>query len=65
MFKILVLEDDKKAKFTFENDGYGHIGSGSLTYISEEEMILEINVSKPESEFGIESGIYTLQKNKI
>ena len=61
----VTLINDKELSFEFENDGFNHSGSGTLTYISESTMVLTLNTNKPEEEFGLYNGTINLVKNKM
>lgn len=65
IYAPLILNGDKEAQFSFQNDGYGFSGSGKIKYISEEEMILEITSNKPENNFGLATGTHNLVRNKM
>lgn len=58
------IVSDNELNFTFEDDGFGHSGSGTLKFISPDNMILSITATK-DSNFGIQSGDFNLIKNKI
>lgn len=59
------IVNDKELTFSFKDDGFGHNGTGKLTYVSNENMILELSTHKSENEFGLYSGVLNLVKNRM
>lgn len=50
------INSDTTLSFEFEDDKFGHSGKGTLTFVSEEELTLNIKLNSPDESFGVFNG---------
>lgn len=50
------INSDTTLSFEFEDDGFGHSGKGTLTFVSDKELLLDIRLNNPNDNFGLFNG---------
>lgn len=58
------ISSNKTLSFEFEDDNFGHSGKGTLTFVSEEELTLNIKLNNQDENFSIFKGEGTLYQAK-